>query len=87
MSREYYSKEDIIEIYLSEGKKFEFVQSYNINNEPYFLEASFLGYDFNTKILRYRFPASNKESIIHLDDIIQLSADYTYSYRKATIPQ
>ena len=78
MSREYYSKDDIIEIYLAEGKQFELALQCIKSNEPYLFKAIFLGYDPQTNELQYQVQG-NPERFVDLDDVLQIGADYTYS--------
>jgi hypothetical protein len=78
MSREYYNKDDIIEIYLIEGKQFELALQCITPNHPYLFKAIFLGYNPQTNELQYQVQG-NPERFVDLDDVLQIGAEYTYS--------
>ena len=78
MSRQYYSKDDIIEIYLAEGKQFELALQCIKPDQPHLFKAIFIGYDPQTNELQYQVQG-NPERFADLNDVLQIGADYTYS--------
>jgi hypothetical protein len=81
MSREYYSKEDIIEGYLIDGANFKLALFCIKENQPYLFDAKFLGYNDETNELQYQVQG-NTPSWVDLEDVIQLGKDYKYSSYK-----
>ena len=78
MSRVYYSKTDMIEIYLRENETFELSLFCLKPKRPHLFNALFLGYDDEAESLHYQVQG-NPEQWVNLKEVVQIGKDCTYS--------
>jgi hypothetical protein len=78
MSREYYSKQDIVDYFLSYEDKFELSLFCVKPNVPHLFDAKYLGYDVETNEIHYQVQGHSATSV-NLDNVIKIGRDHQYN--------